>query len=104
MRGKFVFNERKGQTLTFDWTPKYLGAPSQQWSFVDEEIKEIPRGLMEHLQQSGKLPILENVLIGKHRRGTRVTSYKNRYDFYEMTGDIITSLPSQRKIVEIEGF
>lgn len=56
VKGKFIFHEVPGGSMSFCYGPIYRGDETERYDFVDGEVYEIPLGVARHLNKNGWYP------------------------------------------------
>lgn len=78
--GRFVFTERPGQVLSFPYR-KYKGDPIKIWTFKDNEVYTIPRGIASHLQRTGRYAEHTHALDENGKPSIKIGKMITRYTF-----------------------
>jgi len=104
VRGKFNFEEVPGGTLVFSYK-KYKGDPIRNYSLIDGNDYELPRGVAKHLASAGSYPIHEYQSDENGKPVVRIGRRKRRYSF-ESLGffeDIEDNIrPEESRIITVE--
>jgi len=104
VRGMFRFDEVPGGTLIFSYR-KYKKDPIRNYSLIDGNTYEIPRGVAKHLAVTGSYPVHEYQTDMNGNAVVRIGRKKRRYSFeslgfFEDIEDDISSEDSKIFTVE----
>lgn len=80
VRGMFKFDEVPGGTLVFSYR-KWKKDLIRNYSFIDGETYEIPRGVAKHLASTGSYPVHEYQTDTNGKAVVRIGRRKRRYSF-----------------------
>ena len=84
VRGKFIFHEVPGGSLSFSFGPMYPGDQTERYDMVDGEIYSVPLGVARHLNKECKYPIHTFKMDENNKAQQRVNNWVRRVSFQSL--------------------